>query len=257
MTDKTDNHFLHWDTAELVEKYGIPRPWEKHFRSERHFLERIGKRGMSVLDIGCATGDLYHGLAERFDALSYVGVDGAPNMIARAKHLARDASSVTFHESDIFEAGALLGHERFDVVVATGVFQHEPRYRQLLSLMLGYAKEGGHVLFDVKLLSSHPVICDLARGFVDYPERVHYVVLNLSELMDLFLAEPSAGNTLSVFGYYAGRHEKVHLPESVTEEVVSAHVLMRRGPREGTEADVMLHLPAAFLGRAFTHHAGL
>jgi len=236
--------YQHWDSDEILAKYNKPRPWEKRFRSEVYFLEKIMKDGMSVLDVGCATGDLYAGLKEKYKNITYVGLDIAEVLIKRAKELFSDA---TFILGNILAPGLLDKKNQFDLVTATGVFQHEPKSEELLRKMIDQTKDGGYVLFDLKLFHSHPTLRDINLSYCEHTERVYFIIFNLSEIMN-FISSQSDVTAIECYGYYSGINESVRLPKSVDEEVCSAHILLKRGQKDNkTPFKVELNLPAEFI----------
>mgnify|MGYP001575139132 CR=1 FL=1 len=243
--------YRHWDSKGEVEKFSSSRPWAKRFRSEVFFLETIMRPGMSVLDVGCATGELYHGLKERYGAVRYVGMDIAPHMIACARQFAHGSDAATFIAGNILDSDENLKGEQFDVVTATGVFQHEPNYEKLFEKMIAHTKIGGHLLFDVKLFHSHPALRDITQAYCDYPDPLYYIILTMPDLLAL-LARPGVENEAAIYGYYSGVHSAVRLPASVKEEVLSAHVLVRRtdAERKG-EYNFSLRLPEEFIRHCF------
>jgi len=240
--------YQHWDSDEILAKYNNPRPWAKRFRSEVYFLEKIMKDGMSVLDVGCATGDLYAGLKEKYKNITYVGLDIAEVLIKRAKELFTDA---TFILGNILNPGVIDKEKRFDLVTATGVFQHEPKSEELLRKMLDQTKDGGCVLFDLKLFHSYPTLRDINLSYCDHEERVYFIVFQLDEIMSFISSLPDV-TAIECYGYYSGVNESVRLPQSVNEEVCSTHILLQRGQRdEKTPLKVELNLPAEFITNYF------
>lgn len=245
--------YRYWNSETALEKYSKVRPWSGRFRSEVFFLEKIMKPGMSVLDIGCATGDLYPALKERYGSVNYTGIDVAPAMIAKAKTLLSSVCDATFIEGNILDIETLPRGSRFDIVTATGVFQHEFHYRELLRAMVDHTKEGGHILFDVKLFHSHPTLCDITRAWVDHPDPIYFIVFNFKDLLNTVLEESGVGNQVEVFGYYSGVHPSVRLMPAVSEKVCSAHVLLRRdnGTHNRQQMKLKMNLPGEFITPKF------
>lgn len=240
----------HWSTPYILKKYQDVQSFHDRFRSERHFWEKVGFSGMNVVDIGAASGGLYHALTERFGDVTYVGVDVSQELIDRGKSLAPE---VTFIHGDVLSGIDPCYDGMFDVVVATGVFQHEPRYKELFLELFRYVKEGGYVLFDVKLFHTHPSISDIHLAYGDHGDhRVYFTILHIGELYNLFSSHPQAGSMLELFGYYSGVHATVHLPHTVTEEVCSAHVLIQRTTKKFDVCTVAATLPEQFLSSLFS-----
>lgn len=233
----------------MLEKHGKIRKWAQRFRSELYFLKKIMKPGMSVLDAGCAVGDLYHGLKEEYKKIKYVGIDSSENLITRARALAPEAKFIL---SNIFESEKELGNRKFDLVTATGVFQHEPKHERLLRFMVNHVKNGGYILFDVKLFYSHPTLRDIKFSYCDFPDPVYFIVLNLRDFMKLILPWSKITDSISVYGYYSGVHQSVHLPSLVKEEVCSAHILLQRSKKNKDKLfNLNLTLPEIFIKNYF------
>lgn len=234
-----------WEGKEMLKKHGKIRAWQQRFKSERYFLEKIMKPGMSVFDVGCAGGDLYHGLKKRYKKIKYTGVDGSAALIASAKAMAPEAEFIL---SNAFSLRKKFKNRKFDLVTATGVFQHEPKHRELLKFMVDHTKEGGYILFDVKLFHSHARLRDIKISYCDFPDPVYFIVLNLKDLIEMILLNRGIADSISIYGYYSGTHHSVRLPKSVKEEVCSAHVLLRRGKKsENRLLDLNLILPDIFI----------
>lgn len=236
----TKNIYKYWDTEEALHSWASARPWDKRFRSERHFFERIFRPGMSVLDVGCANGDLHLGLLERFGKHMYTGIDTSEAMIEAAKKLCPDAK---FYVGNINERD-ILGDAQYDVVTATGVFQHEPEYKKLLTNMLRHTKDGGFVLFDFKLFHTHPGISDINQAYCDLPDRLYFNVLNFQDAI-VWLKNIGGISSIEMFGYYSGTHKSVVLPETVDEEVCSAHVLLKK-ERSAAIPKINVELPEGY-----------
>ncbi len=234
----------HWETSFIQNKYKNLNYWQGIFRSEEYFWEKIGHPGMKVLDIGCATGNLFHALKERFGQIEYVGVDGSISLINRAKELTNEA---TFINQDIFSLDNQDLKEQFDVVVATGVWQHESRYKKLLDLMLNFAKAGAYVLFDVKLFYNHKTLDDINLAYGDHKDhKVYYIIFNYLDFIHLLKDKIDVLQQVNFFGYYTEVNFSVRLPETVKEKVCSSHVLLQKKTSPNDFFTKEIHLPAEF-----------
>ena len=231
------NYYAYWDSDVALSKYKTPRLWSERFRSEVHYLKQIAKSGMSILDVGCATGDLYLGLKEVQNDIKYTGLDIANNVLQVARALSPDA---TFILGNILEDDVLKEEERFDIVIATGIFQHEPEYERLLNRMLALSKR--YVLFDLKICHTNPTICNIEEAYCDHDEPVYFIVLNIHELKNMLLNLPKIG-LISLFGYYSGTNKCVRLPQSLNEPVCSAHVLLEKTNGHSETLELEMNLP--------------
>jgi SAM-dependent methyltransferase len=200
----------------------------------------IVQPGISVLDIGCAGGDLYHGLIEKVGKLKYTGTDIAPNLIEHARNLESEANFPLGNLS----TDNLIDDHQYDLVTATGVFQHEPDFSSLFRTMIQHTLPGGHILFVVKLFHSHETLRDIGLSYCAHSDPIYFIVFNLKELIARIsdLQFPS----IAIYGYYCGVHESVRLPETVSEKVCSAHILLRKSEYpESDSVELSLKLPGS------------
>lgn len=242
--EKDVSMYTQWNQSDQLQKFHEPR---ELFRSERHFLKQIMRDNMRVFDVGCGSGAFYHEMKNSYQGLQYTGVDISPGMITRAKQLAPEA---TFAVANVATEDIFAG-EMYDLTYATGVFQHEPRRDALLQNMLDKTIEGGYCLFDVKLFHSHPMLRDIDVSYCKGEERMYYIVYQINELLRMLLGRKDVAE-ISVYGYYSGKHRAVVIPDSITEDVCSAHILLKKGARDTEVYPVSLSLPhefqEAFLG---------
>jgi SAM-dependent methyltransferase len=181
-----------WNDSAYVEKFAHKEA-KDFFPSERHFLASLGPGISSVLDIGCSSGrflELLH--TNRLD-VAYTGIDISERAIQSACALYPEA---TFHAGDALNLS--LGGA-YDLVNATGVFQHEPRFEGLLDRMIDWSSR--YVLFDVKLaaLDSHLVDIDKAHSTIG-GNRVPFIILNTESFLE-YLAKRDGLSGISIFGY--------------------------------------------------------
>jgi ubiquinone/menaquinone biosynthesis C-methylase UbiE len=107
-TDMPDLHYTHpW----LAEIYDLDSPWAA---DTEFYLALAGSRPVSVLDLGCGTGTLCHGLAAAGHRAT--GVDPAAAMLNVAKSKPH-AATVQWVES---RAQDYRSDARFDLAVMTG-----------------------------------------------------------------------------------------------------------------------------------------
>lgn len=86
-------------------------------------LPYVPEKCRRVLDVGCGEGRFGRFLLAEWPALSYVGVDFSPELLARAE---KALPAGAFYCRDISKAGSLhdLGH--FELVTSLAVLQHVP-----------------------------------------------------------------------------------------------------------------------------------
>ena len=235
------NIYANWDSDYEQEKFSKPRDF---FRSEKYFLSKIAKSGMSILDIGCGCGTLYHGLKDTHKDIRYVGVDISKGMVESGKKLASD---MTFILGNFLEDSLIEKDDLFDLTFATGVFQHEPETEKLLRNMLDHTKDGGYCMFDTKLFHTNETLRNIEKSYSDVNPRMYFIVYYLNDLLNIIFKQKDVVS-IEIYGYYSGTHESIHLPESVDEKVCSANILLKRGERNLEEPfSFNVNLPVDFL----------
>ena|SRR5271157_5574529 len=129
----------------LVDRHGHdPRACDYgHAESQRIkfkvFSEMLDYSGMSVLDVGCGFADFARFLEDRYEKVRYVGVDLSTRMITDAKMFRPDL------ELRVGNILAEEGAEKFDVVIANGIFyllgEHAPSLMaNIVRRMFGLAR---------------------------------------------------------------------------------------------------------------------
>ena len=96
--------------------------------------------GKRVLEVGCGFGDLGAFILERFEGVSYRGVDLSPRMVEEGRRAHPDL------QLDVANVLDLPAVERYDVVLAQGIFyllreDPEARMRELVERMFALASE--------------------------------------------------------------------------------------------------------------------
>ena len=122
------------------ERKGFWRSWVDRYlrrsmalRFERTLELCRPAQGKEVLDMGCGTGR--YSIALALEGAHVLGIDFAPNMIERAKQLAREAGVQDHCHFLVSDLEHLVGDDLFDVVLAIGVLdyvdQAEPFLRKM------------------------------------------------------------------------------------------------------------------------------
>lgn len=116
-------------------------------RPDFEFCQRLVTGNMSILDLGCGTGDLALSLATEN---SVVAVEPAAPMIDIAKSKI-GADHVDWHQAD---AKSIRLNQKFDLVVLTGhtfqVFLNEADQSALLNTIAVHLKPAGRFIFDTR-----------------------------------------------------------------------------------------------------------
>jgi len=129
--------------------------------------------GEAVLDIGCGTGDLTIQIRRRAGTSGrIVGIDAAPEMVARARKKALQRDLTIEFRVEPVEA-LTFADQTFDVVVCSLVFHHLPDTlkRQGLAEIRRVLKPGGRFILVDFLRPSHhvPLHAALQTGLQDLP----------------------------------------------------------------------------------------
>lgn len=221
----SDDYYRRWNDAECVDRFAGKNAAD-FFATETKFLRAVGPEIASVLDIGCASGRFIELLNDLSIDAAYTGVDIGPANIARARDLYPQHS---FH---LINALDFEPKERFDLVNATGVCQHEPRFAALIDKMIGWSSK--YVLFDLKLANLDNHLIDIERSYSGTDNRLYFVLASLPRLIQSLSANPDIA-AVSVFGYETRPNANTTVPQTVAR-FVSAGILITKGDNDGLPA---------------------
>lgn len=126
--------------------WGLKRNWQFFF-SSKAILDTIElKNGMSILDVGCASGILLHQISQKMKDVKLNGLDISPQMVILAKE--RLGESIKIKEGSAHKLP--YDDSSFDLVTCATSFHHYPDSQRALSEMFRVLKPGGKVvLLDV------------------------------------------------------------------------------------------------------------
>ncbi|HEV2173438.1 MAG TPA: methyltransferase domain-containing protein, partial [Nitrospira sp.] len=112
----------------------------RSLESAHRRLAELLRPGMSVLDVGCGTGAITHGIAEvvRVNGGLTVGIDVNPNLIAAAVENHKSDSRLWYVTGDAYR---LPLRRTFDIVTAARVLQWLAEPMRALREMLSVAKD--------------------------------------------------------------------------------------------------------------------
>lgn len=115
-----DNAYIERYYNELVEKYGDSYKScdygnkDSQIKKFKVLLGVFDQKAISVLDVGCGTGDFYCYLKEKFNYINYEGIDLSEKMVALCK---------SKYGEKLFKQKNLLDYKhKKDFIVANGVF---------------------------------------------------------------------------------------------------------------------------------------
>jgi trans-aconitate 2-methyltransferase len=148
-----------------------PSQYEQ-FRDERSqpFFDLLAlvrpRPGMSVVDLGCGTGELTRHLHEQLQARATLGVDSSETMLARAAAVASEG--LTFRRQDLT---TLTPDERYDLVFSNAALQWAPGHVALLARLTALVAGGGQLAFQVPANDDHPAHAVAAEVASEAPFR--------------------------------------------------------------------------------------
>lgn len=227
-----ERHYLRWSDRDIIEKF-MKKGEKQFFDSEKRLLSLIKNDIRTVLDIGCASGRYLELLKSCSINCDYTGVD----IIDKNIEIAREQ----YPESKFILGNALSAkiHGKFDLVNATGVIQHEPKFRYLIPMMISWSAK--YIIFDVKIAKIAGYISDLEVAYAECNEKKLYFVVMSLEWLKQFLCEMQGIEEIIIFGYKTSINDNVSLPKHV-KEIVSAGVLLKKG--SGIIKNISIECPA-------------
>ena len=216
------------------------------FNDVRLLNERIDRaRPLTLLEIGCASGEFYRYLRVRFPKLSYHGLDiSAPAIaLANAKYpegrFAANRPEASLAES-LREAGF---PERPDLIYAKDVVHHQVQPFAFLAQLMEAAAEALIMRCRTRDVGATELNPEVSCQY-HYDGWMPYIVINLQELVD-YLASRSPGAEIMVYRHHmvlGGRHERflpkeLYLKETGTAETAVAVLKRTRAPGQITIQD--------------------
>jgi len=108
-------------------------------------LVNVGE-GLSVIDLGCGTGELTRRLADMLPKSKVLGIDSSPEMLTRAKSQARPG--LTFEQRSIEQVQG-----KYDLVFSHAAIQWVDDHEKLIPRLLALVSIGGQLV--VQMPSNH------------------------------------------------------------------------------------------------------
>jgi trans-aconitate 2-methyltransferase len=149
-------------------------PWDPgqylKFRAERSapfddlFSLIKVREGLSVIDLGCGTGELTRCLADRLPGSSVVGMDSSPHMLERAQEQARPGLSFAAGEIETV-AG------QWDLVFSHAAIQWVDNHEMLIPRMMSLLCPDGQLVIQLPSNHRHPAITMIAATAGEEPFR--------------------------------------------------------------------------------------
>jgi len=105
---------------------------------------------MSVIDLGCGTGELTRELHQRLGAATTLGIDYSANMLAKAHQFA--GGGLSFREGDL---STFESHDSYDLIFSNAAIQWAPDHPALLARLARSLREGGQIAIQVPANDDH------------------------------------------------------------------------------------------------------
>ncbi|HEX8041165.1 MAG TPA: methyltransferase domain-containing protein [Chryseosolibacter sp.] len=140
----------------------------RSLQSDYSTLVPVLKEGLRVLDVGCGTGSISRGIAERVGKDGWVtGIDNTEKFILSGKQTYGEVSNLELIHADLFD---FRPDEKFDLVVAARVLQWLSDPVIALARMASFLKPGGQISvldYNHEALSWEPEPPQSMRKFYD------------------------------------------------------------------------------------------
>jgi ubiquinone/menaquinone biosynthesis C-methylase UbiE len=234
-----------WSNATALEFYKNSRNKRGDvYKSEGHFLSKIIKPGMSILDVGCAAGGFYEILKSYEKSIDYCGVDFSEEMIRHARDMHPEAK---FFVSD----GGTLPFESksFDLVISLGTLPMILHWKGVLRELWRITKK--EVLCDLRVSINGESIADIKRSFQrvafdgkwDGKSKSPYVVVSAKETMEaISMLEPSPSK-VEIYGY---THPVAATASTPFKEVCMACFLLEKNSSGNKAMELVQDAPVVF-----------
>lgn len=119
------------------------------------------RAAMSVVDLGCGTGELTRRLADSLEDATVVGVDNSPEMLARAAEFARDGLRFELADLETFDG-------EYDLVISNAAIHWVADQAGIVGRLHSMLATGGQLVVQVPANHDHPSHA-LAREVAEQP----------------------------------------------------------------------------------------
>ena len=176
------------------------------FKNERSapffdLLNLVEKRpDLSVIDLGCGTGELTSQLLDYLEDSKIIGIDSSAEMLEKAKHF--ETSRLTFAKRSIEDQLNL--NDTFDLIISNAAIQWCNEHKELFPRIISKIKQGGQLA--VQIPSNHEFIVHRLLGEVADREtykgvyaswKREYTVLKIEDYAEILFN--NKGREITVF----------------------------------------------------------
>ncbi|WP_299182220.1 methyltransferase domain-containing protein [uncultured Chryseobacterium sp.] len=150
------------------------------------FVEK--KAGLSVIDLGCGTGELTSKIPDYLEGSKVTGIDSSTEMLEKAKHL--ETNRLNFIQRSIEEQLNL--NDTFDLIISNAALQWCDHHKELFPKLISKINKGGQLA--VQMPSNHEFVVHRLLGKVaetqPYKEayaswKRQYTVLNIEKYAEI------------------------------------------------------------------------
>ena len=119
-----------WEKDHTVEARTFYRAQKKLPEMEsakqlRILIKKVYKKGMSILDVGCAAGHYYHSLLKIDRFVKFAGIDATKKYIDYANQIFKKYNNASFFKEDIFKISK-KHKKRYDISYSCNLLLHLP-----------------------------------------------------------------------------------------------------------------------------------
>ncbi len=230
---KKKSIFLEKSKSNFYLKNKIRNIFSNLEKSKKKILLKKNINNLSILDVGCATGDFYLALKQKFN-LKYTGIDIDPICIKKA--IKNNSQNAKFKNIDIFDKK--IKKNSYDVVMIWNLFYMFPNWKEVLKRACEISRK--YVMFDNKIRYEGSTLIDLDLSYQYYHssnKRNYYIVHNLYELISYFQIHELNLKYVYGYGYDLPGKTSARLPLETYKVKVGAFLLEKSSKklvRQGT-----------------------
>jgi trans-aconitate 2-methyltransferase len=122
------------------------------------------REGLSVVDLGCGTGELTRRLADRIPGSRVVGIDSSRQMLEKAKDWIRPGLSFQFGEIETVSG-------QWDLVFSNAAIQWVENHERLIPRLMSLLSSCGQLAIQLPSNHRHPSITLIAETALEEPFR--------------------------------------------------------------------------------------